>query len=88
MDVPSVLTRLPSVVPVAAEVEAASVVVVVHPTTPEAGEEVTVEEGVDIVCAGPAYPQISANMFRWRWRRLRWWTSRWRWLLRRWRSWR
>lgn len=66
MDVPSALTKLPSVDPVAEVAAAASVVV--EATTLEAAEEVTVEEVLDIVCAGPANPQISANMFRRRWR--------------------
>ena len=52
-----------------AEEEVAAALVVVEATTLEA-EEVTVEEVVDIVCVGPAYPLISANMPRWRWRRL------------------
>ena len=72
MAVPSALIRLPSAAPVEAAV-AAALVVVEEAITLEA-EVVTVEEA-DIVCAGPAYPQISANMPRRRWRRrLRWWT--------------
>ena len=70
MAVPSALTRLPSAAPV--EAAAAAALVVAEEATTLEAEVVTVEE-VDIVCAGPAYPQISANMPRWRWR-LRWWT--------------
>ena len=72
MVVPSALTKPPSVAPVE-EAAAADSVVVEEATMLEA-EEVTVEEEADIVCAGPAYPQIYVNMPRRRWRRLRWWT--------------
>lgn len=76
MAVPFALTKLPSVVPVeeaAAAAAAAAALVVVEATILEAEVVIVVEE-VDIVCAGPAYRQISANMPRRRWRRLRWWT--------------
>lgn len=63
------LTKLPSVAPVGVEEVAAASVVVEEATTLEV-EEVTVEEEVDIVCFGPAYPFALANMSRRRWRRL------------------
>lgn len=73
MVVPSALTKLPSVAPVEEEEEVAAALVVVEATILEA-EEVTVEGEVDIVCVGPAYPWISANLSRRRWRKLWWWT--------------